>query len=259
MDPAGSVAVITGGNSGLGEGAARGLMAAGATVVCLDVSGEAPAGAQFMPCDVADRAQVKSAVAQVIADHGRIDILLNNAGIGGLGPIATADAPGDMDAFRKVIEINLLGAATVAAEVAHRMIGNEPRGADGERGIIINTCSIASFEGQEGMGAYTAAKSALKELTLVWARDLSRYAIRVNGVAPGFMATPMVAMLPPDFVAELLRDVEFPKRAGTGEDFAQAVDFLIRAPLVNGEVLRLDGGARPPARTMWAANQTSGQ
>jgi len=253
MDPAGSVAVVTGGNSGLGEGAARGLLAAGATVVCLDRAGDAPAGADFVACDVSDRAQVKAAVAEVIARHGRIDILLNNAGIGGLGPIATADGPGDLEAFGQVIAINLLGAVSVAAEVAHRMIGNPPRGPEGERGVIINTCSIASFEGQEGMGAYTAAKSALKELTLVWARDLAKHAIRVNGVAPGFMATPMVAMLPPDFVAELLRDVEFPKRAGTGEDFAQAIDFLIRTPLVNGEVLRLDGGARPPARTQWAS------
>lgn len=254
MDPAGSVAVVTGGNSGLGEGAARGLLASGATVVCLDRAGEAPEGAGFIACDVTDAAAVKAAVVQVVADHGRIDILINNAGIGGLGHIATADGPGDLAAFRQVIEVNLLGAVTVAAEVAHRMIGNEPRGSEGERGIIINTCSIASFEGQEGMGAYTAAKSALKELTLVWARDLSRHAIRVNGIAPGFMATPMVAMLPPEFVAELLRDVEFPKRAGTGEDFAAAVDFLVRTPLVNGEVLRLDGGARPPARTQWASN-----
>lgn len=255
MDPAGKVAVVTGGNSGLGAGAAARLLADGATVVSLDVAGEAVAGAQFIHCDVADPASVKGAVQQVIDRFGAIHILINNAGIGGIGPIATAEGPGDLAAFRRVIGVNLLGAVNVAAEVAHRMIGNDPQGPDGERGVIINTCSIASFEGQEGMGAYTAAKSALKELTLVWARDLSRHAIRVNGVAPGFMATPMVAMLPPDFVAELLRDVEFPKRAGTGEDFAQAVDFLIRTTLVNGEVLRLDGGARPPARTQWASGQ----
>lgn len=255
MDPRGLVAVVTGGNSGLGAGAATRLLADGATVVSLDVAGEPVAGAAFIHCDVADPSSVKGAVQQVIDRYGAIHILLNNAGIGGLGPIATADGPGDMEAFRRVIGINLLGAVTVAAEVAHRMIGNQPQGPEGERGVIVNTCSIASFEGQEGMGAYTAAKAALKELTLVWARDLSRHAIRVNGVAPGFMATPMVAMLPPDFVAELLRDVEFPKRAGTGEDFAAAVDFLIRTPLVNGEVLRLDGGARPPARTQWASGQ----
>jgi NAD(P)-dependent dehydrogenase (short-subunit alcohol dehydrogenase family) len=253
LDPAGKTAIVTGGNSGLGEGAAKRLVALGAAVVSLDRAGAAPEGAEFIACDVTDGAQVARAVAQVAEWHGEIHILLNNAGIGGLGPIATADGPGDLDAFRAVIEINLIGAVSVAAHVAHRMIGNAPTGPEGERGVIVNTCSIASFEGQEGMGAYTAAKAALKELTLVWARDLSRHAIRVNGVAPGFMATPMVAMLPPPLVDELLKDVEFPKRAGTGEDFAAAVDFLIRTPLVNGEVLRLDGGARPPARTTWAS------
>ena len=253
MDPNGKIVVVSGGNSGLGEGAANGLLAAGATVVSLDLAGDAPAGADFLQCDVSDEASVKAAVDQVIARHGRIDILINNAGIGGLGPIASADGPGDMDAFRKVIGVNLIGAANLAAHVSHRMVANAPSGADGERGVIVNTCSIASFEGQEGMGAYTAAKSALAALTLVWARDLSKYAIRVNGIAPGFMATPMVAMLPPDFVAELLKGNEFPRRAGTAEDFAEAVLFLIRTPLVNGEVLRLDGGARPPARTTWAS------
>jgi NAD(P)-dependent dehydrogenase (short-subunit alcohol dehydrogenase family) len=255
LDPSGKLAVVTGGNSGLGAGAALRLLADGARVVSLDVSGDPVAGAQFIHCDVSDPSSVKGAVQQVVDRFGPIHILLNNAGIGGTGPIATAQGPGDFAMFSRIIAVNLLGAACVAGEVAHRMIGNDPVGPEGERGVIINTCSIASFEGQEGMGAYTATKSALKELTLVWARDLSRHAIRVNAVAPGFMATPMVAMLPPDFVAELLRDVEFPKRAGTGEDFAQAVDFLIRAPLVNGEVLRLDGGARPPARTQWATAQ----
>lgn len=253
MDTKGKLAVVSGGNSGLGEGAAKGLLAAGASVVSLDLAGDAPAGADCIQCDVSDEASVKSAVAEVIARHGRIDILLNNAGIGGLGPIASADGPGDMVAFRKVIGVNLVGAAQLAAYVAHRMTANQPSGPDGERGVVINSCSIASFEGQEGMGAYTAAKSALAALTLVWARDLSKHAIRVNGIAPGFMATPMVAMLPPDLVAELLKGNEFPKRAGTADDFAAAVEFLIRNTLVNGEVLRLDGGARPPARTTWAS------
>jgi NAD(P)-dependent dehydrogenase (short-subunit alcohol dehydrogenase family) len=252
MNPKGKVVVVTGGNSGLGAGAARRLMSDGATVVSFDIAGDAPEGADFFHCDVSDEASVGEAVEQAVQRHGRIDILLNNAGIGGLAPLATPDGPGGMGLFRAIVGVNLLGAAQVAAAVSHRMMANQPSGPEGERGVIVNTCSIASFEGQEGMGAYTASKSALAALTLVWARDLSRYNIRVNGVAPGFMATPMVAMLPDDMVTELLADNEFPKRAGTGEDFASAVDFIIRTPLVNGEVIRLDGGARPPARTKWS-------
>jgi NAD(P)-dependent dehydrogenase (short-subunit alcohol dehydrogenase family) len=255
MDPNGKVALVSGGNSGLGKAAVRRLLAAGSTVVSLDVADKPPEGADYIPCDVSDEEAVKHAVERAIERHGRIDILLNNAGIGGLGPIAGADGPGDMDAFRAVLAVNLVGAANLAAHAAHRMIANEPSGPDGERGVIVNTCSIASFEGQEGMGAYTAAKSALAALTLVWARDLSRHAIRVNAVAPGFMETPMVAMLPPDFVAELIDGNEFPKRGGRADEYAEVAEFLIRTPLINGEVIRLDGGARPPARTKWGAGQ----
>jgi NAD(P)-dependent dehydrogenase (short-subunit alcohol dehydrogenase family) len=252
MDPAGKVAVVTGGNSGLGEAAALRLAAAGATVVTLDRDGTAPGGLATVACDVSDQRSVAAAVAQVIERHGRIEILLNNAGIGGIGPIASADGPGDMAAFRKVIEVNLLGAATVAAEVGHRMVANTPCGSDGERGVIVNTCSIASFGGQEGMGAYTAAKAALAALTLVWARDLSQYAIRVMGIAPGFMATPMVGFLPEALVNELLKDAEFPRRAGRADEFAELAEFIIRTPLMNGDVIRLDAGTRPPARTQWS-------
>lgn len=252
MDPAGKVAVITGGNSGLGEAAALRLAASGATVVTFDRGGDAPDGAVTVACDVSSEPSVADAVAQAIERHGQIDILINNAGIGGIGPIASAEGPGDMAAFRQVIDVNLLGAATVAAHVAHRMIGNQASGPDGERGVIVNTCSIASFGGQEGMGAYTAAKSALAALTLVWARDLSKYGIRVMGIAPGFMATPMVDFLPESFVAELLRDAEFPKRAGRADEFAEVAEFIIRTPLLNGDVIRLDAGTRPPARTQWS-------
>lgn len=253
MDPAGKTAIVTGGNSGLGEAAVIMLLAQGARVISFDVGGEAPDGAEMIACNVANSASVATAVAEVANKHGDIHILINNAGIGGIGPIASPEGPGDMEGFRAVINVNLLGAAEVAAQVSHRMISNAPVGPDEERGVIVNSCSIASFEGQEGMGAYTAAKSALAALTLVWARDLSRHAIRVNGVAPGFMATPMVAMLPPDFVDELLQGNEFPKRAGTGEDFASAIEFIIRNTLFNAEVMRLDAGARPPARTNWTA------
>lgn len=249
MEPAGKTAIVTGGNSGLGEATARALADAGAQVISLDLSGSAPDGVRFVQCDVSDAGAVQQAVDSL---DGPIHILVNNAGIGGMGPIATEEGPGDLAAFRRVIEVNLLGAAHATAAIAPRMMANAPEGQDGERGVIVNACSIASFEGQEGMGAYTASKAALAGLVLVWARDLSRHHIRVNGIAPGFMATPMVAMLPDDFVAELLKDAEFPKRAGRADEFARVVDFILRTPLLNGEVIRLDAATRPPARTHWS-------
>jgi len=250
LDPAGKTAVVTGGNSGLGEATVHALLAAGANVMSLDVSGGAPAGAEWIACDVSDPDSVETAVAAI---EGPIHILVNCAGIGGIGPVASAEGPGDLAAIRKVIEVNLIGAINVTAHVAHRMTGNSPGGEDGERGVIINACSIASYEGQEGMTAYTAAKAGLAGLTLVWTRDLSKHHVRVMGVAPGFMATPMVGFLPEDLVAELLKDAEFPKRAGRAEEFARVAMFIVENPLLNGEVIRLDAGTRSPARTRWSA------
>jgi NAD(P)-dependent dehydrogenase (short-subunit alcohol dehydrogenase family) len=249
LDPAGKTAVVTGGNSGLGEATVHALLAAGANVVSLDVSGGAPAGAEWIACDVSDPDAVATAVDAI---EGPIHILVNCAGIGGIGPIASAEGPGDLAAIRKVIEVNLIGAINVTAHVAHRMAGNMPEGADGERGVVVNACSIASYEGQEGMTAYTAAKAGLAGLTLVWTRDLSKHHVRVMGIAPGFMATPMVSFLPEGFVAELLKDAEFPKRAGRADEFAKVAMFIVENPLLNGEVIRLDAGTRPPARTQWS-------
>jgi NAD(P)-dependent dehydrogenase (short-subunit alcohol dehydrogenase family) len=249
VDPAGKTAVVTGGNSGLGEASVRALLAAGARVYSLDLGGEAPAGAEWLACDVADAQSLGAAVRAI---DGDIHILVNCAGIGSMGPIATADGPGDLETIRRVIDVNLVGAINAAAHVAHRMIGNAPDGPDQERGVIVNACSIASFEGQQGMTAYTAAKAGLAGLTLVWTRDLSRHHIRVMGVAPGFMATPMVSFLPQDLVDELLLDAEFPKRPGRAEEFASMAMFIIGNALLNGDVIRLDAGTRPPARTKWS-------
>jgi NAD(P)-dependent dehydrogenase (short-subunit alcohol dehydrogenase family) len=131
MDPAGKIAVVSGGNSGLGAGGVKRLLAAGAKVVSFDLPGEAPDGADFVPCDVSNEATVKAAVAEVLDRYGRIDILLNNAGIGGTGPVATAEGPGDMDMFRRILNVNLVGATTLAAHVGHAMISNPPSGDDG--------------------------------------------------------------------------------------------------------------------------------
>lgn len=246
MDPAGKVALITGGNSGLGQATAEALLAAGAQVVTLDLAGTAPTGARYVACDVSDPQGVAAALEAV---EGPIHILVNCAGIAGLGPIASAAGPGDVAAIRKVIDVNLMGAVNVTAQVAHRMMANEPSGEDGERGIVINACSIASFGGQAGMTAYTASKAALAALTLVWCRDLAAHAIRVMGIAPGFMTTPMVSSVPRPLVDELLKDAQFPKREGRPEEFARLALFIVENPLLNGDVIRLDAATRPPART----------
>lgn len=249
MDVQGKVALVTGGASGLGAALVSNLLSAGADVVVLDLQASPSPNVRSMLCDITDEAAVSAAVASL----GPVSILANMAGIGGIGPIATSAGPGEVAAFRRVIDVNLIGAVNVTAHVAHRMTGNAPDGPDGTRGVILNACSIASFEGQEGMGAYGASKAALAALTLIWARDLSRHAIRCVGIAPGFFATPMTAHMPPALVDELVGGMEFPRRAGTAEEFADAALFLIRHPMINGEVLRLDGGARPPARTRWTA------
>jgi NAD(P)-dependent dehydrogenase (short-subunit alcohol dehydrogenase family) len=246
MDPAGKTAIVTGGNSGLGEATARALLDAGAQVVTLDRAGAPPDGARHITCDVSDPQSVAAALQAV---EGRVHILVNCAGIAGLGPIASVTGPGDVAAIKKVIDVNLLGAINVTAQFAHRMMANEPSGEDGERGIVINACSIASFGGQAGMTAYTASKAALAALTLVWCRDLASHAIRVMGIAPGFMTTPMVSSVPRPLVNELLKDAQFPKREGRPEEFAKLAMFIVENPLLNGDVIRLDAATRPPART----------
>jgi NAD(P)-dependent dehydrogenase (short-subunit alcohol dehydrogenase family) len=250
MDVKGKTALVTGGASGLGGALVSNLLSAGAQVVVMDLEPSKLPNVRSILCDITDEAAVAAAMTQL----GPISILANMAGIGGIGPIATPAGPGDIAAFRKVIDVNLIGAVNVTAHAAHRMIGNAPDGPDGARGVILNACSIASFEGQEGMGAYGASKAALAALTLIWARDLSRHAIRCVGIAPGFFATPMTAHMPQALVDELVGGMEYPRRAGSAAEFADAAMFLIRNSMINAEVLRLDGGARPPARTRWTAS-----
>jgi NAD(P)-dependent dehydrogenase (short-subunit alcohol dehydrogenase family) len=255
MDPTGKVAVISGGASGLGRATAELLAKLGATTVVLDRvrPAELPAGAHFFECDVVSATSLERTVEAVVGRFGGIHICVNCAGIGGLGPIAGDAGPGDFDAFKKVVDVNLFGTVNLTRLAAFRMIANPPEGPDGERGIIINAASIASFEGQQAMGAYAASKAAVAALTLVWARDLSAYHIRCMSIAAGFFSTPMTAGLPDTFVSELVKTNEFPRRAGTAHEFAELAAFIIRSPLLNAETIRLDGGARPPARTLWTA------
>lgn len=249
MNVKGKTALVTGGASGLGEALVSILLSNGAQVVVLDLQASRLPDVNSILCDITD----EDAVAAAVRHIGPVSILANMAGIGGIGSIATPAGPGDVADFRRVIDVNLVGAVNVTAHVAHRMIANTPDGPDGQRGVILNACSIASFEGQEAMGAYAASKAALAALTLIWARDLSRHAIRCVGIAPGFFATPMTAHMPDALVDELVGGMEFPRRPGTAQECADAAMFLIRHPMINGEILRLDGGARPPARTRWTA------
>lgn len=246
--------MITGGASGLGAATARALASAGARVAILDrhLHPDQAAGMSIV-CDITRDAEVEAAIDTAVHTLGGIDICVNCAGIGGIGPIATPEGPGDMDHFRHVIDVNLLGAVNVTRFAAYHMMKNEPSGPDGERGVILNAVSIASFEGQEGMGPYTASKAALAALTLVWARDLSRHHIRAMAIAPGFFETALTATIPQALVGELLETVEFPRRAGSPEEFADLAMTIIRSTMLNGEVIRLDGGTRPPARTRWTA------
>lgn len=254
MDPAGKVAVVSGGASGLGAATAAAMAEAGATVVVLDrAEPSSVKGVYWQACDVTDAEGTARAIETVIDRFKHIHICVNCAGIGGIGPIATPDGPQDLDDFKRVIDVNLIGTVNLTRLAAHRMIANVPDGPDGERGVIINAASIASFEGQQGMGAYAASKAAVAGLTLVWARDLSAHRIRAMSIAAGFFATPMTDGLPEPIVEELLETVEFPKRAGRPEEFADVALFIVRNPLLNGDVIRLDGGTRPPARTRWTA------
>jgi NAD(P)-dependent dehydrogenase (short-subunit alcohol dehydrogenase family) len=255
VDPTGKVALVSGGASGFGAATAAALAGAGARIVVLDLAAPADLpSAHHIHCDVTSEASVEAAIADVMARFGRIDICVNCAGIGGIGGIATPDGPQDLAEFRRIIDVNLIGTVNLTRFAAHHMMANAGDGPDQEKGVILNTASIASFEGQQGMGAYTASKAAVAALTLVWARDLSAHNIRVMSIAAGFFATPMTAFLPEAFVTDLLKTNEFPKRAGQPQEFAALALFIVRNALLNGETIRLDAGTRPPPRTLWTAN-----
>jgi len=248
-----TVAIVTGGASGLGESTTRRLHDGGASVVILDLPsspGQALADergdrARFCPGDVRDEAQVQSAIASA-QELGDLRIVVNCAGVGTPGRIVGRKGPMDLEAFRNVIDINLIGTFNVVRLAAAAMVANEP--VDGDRGVIVMTASIAAYDGQIGQAAYAASKGGIVALTLSAARDLADKLIRVVTVAPGTFATPMLAGLPEETTALLEAQVPHPSRLGRPDEYASLVAHIVDNAMLNGEVIRLDGALRMPPR-----------
>jgi len=248
-----TVALVTGGASGLGEATTRRLHEGGAAVVIVDLPssrGQALAAelgdrARFFPADVRDEAQVQAAIAAT-AELGVLRIVVNCAGIGTPGRVVGRKGPLDLDSFRNVIDINLIGTFNVLRLAATAMLANEP--VDGDRGIIVMTASIAAYDGQIGQAAYAASKGGIVSLTLSAARDLADKLIRVVTVAPGTFATPMLSGLPEEVTAVLEAQVPHPSRLGRPAEYASLVAHIVDNGMLNGEVIRLDGALRMPPR-----------
>lgn len=245
----GLAAIVTGGASGLGAATAVMLAREGAKVTIFDLNEEAgqtmadQIGATFRAVNITDDAQVAASVLAAEQQNGKTRILVNCAGIA--PPAKTVGREGQphaLDLFRKVIDINLIGSFNVLSKVAARLADAEPVGE--ERGVIINTASVAAFDGQIGQAAYAASKAGVAGMTLPIARDLSPLGIRVLTIAPGIFMTPMLAGLPQAAQDSLGRQTPFPARLGRPEEYAQLVESIIRNPMLNGETIRLDGAIR---------------
>jgi len=249
MDIKGQAALVTGAGSGIGADVARHLAKAGAKVAVLDLDAEAAEtvaeeiGGIAAVCDVSDGKSGEAAVAKARAAHGPARILVNVAGILIPGRIVGKDGPLALEKFKKVIDVNLVGTFNMMRLAAADMAALPPL-ADGERGVIISTSSVAAYEGQIGQAAYAASKAGIVGLTLPAARDLARSGIRVLAIAPGLIATPMMLTLPPDVQKALGDSVPFPRRLGQADEVSRLVLHMIENTLLNGEVVRLDGALR---------------
>jgi NAD(P)-dependent dehydrogenase (short-subunit alcohol dehydrogenase family) len=253
MQIEGQAAVVSGGASGLGRATAEALAAAGARVAILDINEAAAAataqeiGGFAIVADVTDAASVEAAIAAARERNGPARIAVNCAGIGTAGRIVGRDGPMPLDAFRRVIDVNLIGSFNVMRLAAAEMSSLEPLD-DGERGIIISTASAAAYEGQIGQAAYSASKGGIVSLTLPAARELARYGIRVVAIAPGIFETPMLQGLSQNIRDSLAASVPFPNRLGRPGEYAALVLHLCRNVMINGEVVRLDGALRMAPR-----------
>jgi len=249
MEIAGAHAIVTGGASGLGRATASRLVARGAQVFILDLpssDGAAAArdlgqSAHFLPVDVTSVEQVSAAVAAA-SSGGPLRIVANCAGVATPGKLVGRDGPLALEAFMKVVEINLGGTVNVAAQAASVMRQNEPVG--GERGVIVNTASVAGYEGQIGQVAYASSKGGVIALTLPLARELADALIRVMTIAPGVFETPMMAGLPTEAQESLGGKTPHPRRLGRPDEYAALLEHIVENPMLNGETIRLDGALR---------------
>ena len=249
MEISGRTAFVTGGGSGLGAATARALALAGARVAIFDrdaAKGEAVAqeiGGRFFACDVSDAAGTETAIAKAVAAAGAPSVLVNCAGIGTASRIVGREGPMPLDAFERVIRVNLVGSFNMMRLAAAQMSTAEPD-ANGQRGVIISTASVAAFEGQIGQAAYAASKGGIVSLTLPAAREFARFGIRVLAIAPGLFLTPLLAELPDETRDALGASIPNPSRLGRPEEFADLVLAMVRNDYLNGEVVRLDGALR---------------
>ncbi|HYB43628.1 MAG TPA: 3-hydroxyacyl-CoA dehydrogenase [Candidatus Methylomirabilis sp.] len=255
MKIAGSTTVITGGASGLGRATAEKLLAGGGRVALLDlpaspgvqVAEAMGANALFAACDVTNADQVTAGLDTAMKRFGSIQGLVNCAGVGTADKTFGKRGPADLAKFARTIEINLIGTFNCIRLAAARMAGNPP-GPDGERGVIINTASVAAFDGQIGQAAYSASKGGVVGMTLPIARDLAELGIRVCTIAPGLFDTPMMATLPEPHRISLGKQVPFPSRLGSPSEYAALVAHIIENVMLNGETIRLDGAIRMQPR-----------
>ena len=249
------VFLVTGGGSGLGAAVARMVVATGGKIALLDVNAAAGAAlaaelgpnARFQRTDVTSEAEGQAAITAALDAFGRIDGLVNCAGIAPGEKIVGREGPHDLDSFARAIQINLIGTFNMLRLAADAIAKQEPA-AGGERGVIVNTASIAAFDGQIGQVAYAASKGGVVSLTLPAARELARHGIRVVTIAPGIFRTPMLAGLPQDVQDSLGASVPFPPRLGDPAEFAALVRHVFENQMLNGEVIRLDGALRMAPR-----------
>lgn len=242
--------IITGAASGIGAGTARYLASIGAKLALCDINKDAidklalETNSIAIPLDVTNEQDTEKAIKDIKNKLGNIRACINCAGIIIGSRIVNKDGPMQLADFKKVIDVNLTGSFNIMRLVADIMIQQEPINDSQEQGVIINTASIAAFEGQIGQAAYSASKAGIVGLTLPAAREFAKFGIRVNAIAPGLIKTPMLESLPEKAYDSLINSTVFPKRLGTSEEFAKLSAHIIENPLINGEVIRLDGGIR---------------